>query len=247
MSITIQVEAFLNKKKTAWSETTIKTCGAFLNKHGQLVAKGDPQSLWNALSSKGRYTVQTYFVHAASFYEFLNPGAPNPFRAYREENLNAFKNAYKRKTVEVSYKEARKLIEAQPESDEKEACLYLLRTAQRSSEAGLARSERGGETSQEVRGAAATIVGKGGKERINLGADILPKGHVRWNYYRVYRYLKRLCGISPHDLRKLAITEAARRGASAADLCEIAGWSHIATAYYYLQPQQARRLKAFLG
>ena len=240
-----QIEAFLNKKKTAWSEATLKSCKSFLNKHGTLVALGSPELLLQALSTKGRYTVTTYFAHAASFYEYLHPTLPNVFSVYRKDNRNAFKNAYQRKKLDITYDEAKALIESQPQSDEKEACIYLLRTAQRSSEAGLARSS--GVVLGEIDArTSSTVVGKGGKERLNLGADLFPAGAVRWNYYRVYRYLRQLCGISPHALRKLALTRAGERGASAADLCEIAGWSSIATAIIYLQPQRAAKLRTYL-
>jgi integrase len=244
--IIIQIEAFLNKKKTAWSEATLASCSAFLNKYGSLVILGSPEVLLQALNTKGRYTVTTYFAHAASFYEFIHPNAPNVFALYRKDNRNVFKNAYQSRKIEKTYDEVRDILESQSPSDEKEACLYLLRTAQRSSEAGLSR------TSDAVRASSGTerpsdyIIGKGGKERINLGADLFPEGAVRWNYYRVYRYLKGLLGISPHALRKLALTRAGERGAGAADLCEIAGWSSISTAIRYLQPQRAQKLRTYL-
>jgi integrase len=248
--VQLQIKAFLNKKKTAWSEATIASCSAFLNKYGSLVAFGTPESLLQALSEKGRYTVTTYFAHAASFYEFLHPDATNIYAVYRKDNRNAFKNAYQSKKLNVNYDQVKAVIEAQAPSDEKEACLYLLKTAQRSSEAGLARNGRlephRGNSGQAAGAGTATIVGKGGKPRINLGADLFPAGAVRWNYYRVYRYLRQLCGISPHALRKLALTRAGERGAGAADLCEIAGWSSINTAIRYLQPQRAQKLRTYL-
>lgn len=243
MKIETKIIQFLEKKKTAWSETTLKSCAAFLRNHGAEVALGNPHGFLLKLQAekKNLYSIQTYFIHAGNFYEYLYPTKDNVFKAYRKDNRNVFKNAYQSKTLEIEYDEIKALIESQPESEEKTACLYILKSAQRSSEANLARtlSERKGDAVAD-----ATILGKGGKRRVNLGYEYdAPRDTT---YYRVYRYLKKLAGISPHDLRKLALTRAACRGAGAADLCEIAGWSDIRTAIRYLQPKRTEILRGFL-
>jgi integrase len=237
-----EITKFLEKKKTAWSIVTIKNCSAFLNKYADKVAAGNAEELFNSLTEdkKGSYTIQTYFVHAANFYSFLFPTSPNPFSIYRKDNRNAFKNAYDKKTLKVTYEEVREKLESQIDSKEKAACLYLLRSAQRASEAGLVRKQ----CDSNLAPAEETIIGKGGKPRPNFGADLEQPSGV--SYYRVYVYLKQVCGVSPHGLRKLSLTRAGSNGAGAADLCEIAGWSSIQTAYRYLQPQRVQALKKFL-
>jgi integrase len=245
--ITVIIRTFLEKKKAAWSESTLASCKAFLNNYGLIVESGDPEALISALSSKGKYTVQTYFIHAANFFEYLYPHRENVFKAYRKENRNAFKNAYQTKHLEVTYDEVKAVLEAQPASEEKDACLYLLGTAQRSSEAGLLRNQSRRAESADRLELRDTIIGKGGKERPNFGYEIANGDHRSQSYYRVYHYLRRIAGISPHALRKLALTRAGERGASGADLCEIAGWSSITTAIRYLQPRRARELKKFLA
>lgn len=238
-----EIEQFLEKKKTAWSETTLSSMAAFLRRYGGVVKRGEARTFLELLQSelKNAYTIQTYFIHAGNFYEFLYPTKENVFRIYRKENRNVFKNAYKSQKVEVDYETARCTLEAQPESEEKSACLYLLKTAQRSDEAGLSRRLQS--VRQGIR-ESETIIGKGGKERLNLGLNL--RAPQRTTYYRVRSYLQRILSITPHDLRKLALTRAGERGASAADLCEIAGWSSINTAIRYLQPQRAEKLRTFL-
>lgn len=237
-----KIAAFLDKKKSAWSEATLVSCRAFLNNYGLIVESGNPEALLTILQLKGRYTTQTYFIHAGNFYEFLFPTKENVFRKYRKDNRNAFKAAYQTKHLQVTYQEVKDLLTKQPDSEEKEACLYLLGTAQRARESGLYRrsSEAGTGAGDE-----SVIVGKGGKQRLNLGADFGWAGNV--SYYRVYNWLRQLSpGLTPHGLRKLALTRAGDNGANAADLCEIAGWSSISTAIRYLQPKRAAKLKAFL-
>jgi integrase len=241
-----KIKSFLDKKKTAWSPTTLKSVEAFLCRYGVGVNNGNPQEFLALLQAqqKNVYTIQTYFIHAANFYGFLYPEKENVFKTYRKENRNVFKNAYQTKVLDTDYETVLSVIESQPESEEKSAALYLLKSAQRAvTEAGLARSlrERGNDPST----AGNVIVGKGGKPRPNFGEGYDAPTGV--SYYRVYRYLKRLAGVSPHGLRKLALTRAGARGAGAADLCEIAGWSSITTAYRYLQPQRTAKLKTYLG
>jgi integrase len=244
MKIETQINQFLEKKKTAWSNTTLKSTAAFLRNYAELIKKGNPEAFLTSLQNekKNAYTIQTYFIHAGNFYEFLYPAKENVYRLYRKENRNVFKHAYQSKKVEVSYETVRNTLEQAAQSPERDACLYILKTAQRASEAGLVR--RIGEH-REHSGDDQTIRGKGGRERLHLGAG-LDLSVTGTTYYRVRSYLQSLFGISPHALRKLALTRAAERGAQAADLCEIAGWSSIQTAIRYLQPQRAEILRGFL-
>lgn len=238
---TQNIERFLESKKNAWSLTTLNAYKGFLNKYGELVNKSNPSAFLESLRMDGikPYSIQTYFIQAANYWEFLNPTKTNPYKTFRKDNRNVFKNAYESKRVTKSYEEIKEIINSLPDCEEKTAILYILKTAQRASEAGLRRKkEEAGIEAQDY------ILGKGGKRRINLGVST-ERGSAT-NYYRVRRFLLRHTGLNLHELRKLALTRAADLGAGPADLCAIAGWSSINTAIRYLQPKDAERLKKYL-
>lgn len=237
-----EAQLFIESKKRAWSVSTIKSVSSFLTKYGEGVLSLSPLAFLEKLEEDNvtAYSIQTYFIHASNFFAFVNPTSVNIYKEFRKENRNVFKNSYQSKNLPLTYQEVLSLLAKQEDSDEKEACLYILKTAQRCSEAGFKRKEEEEESETAVSG---FIKGKGGKVRPDLGANI---NRPRTLYYTLYEYCKGRLGITPHGLRKLALTRAAERGATAADLCEIAGWSSITTAIRYLQPKRAEELKAFL-
>jgi len=237
-----KAQLFIESKQRAWSMSTIKSVSSFLTKYGEGVLSLSPLAFLEKLEADNvtAYSIQTYFIHASNFFEFVNPTAVNVYKEFRKENRNVFKNSYQTKNLPITYQEVIDLLAKQEDSDEKEACLYILKTAQRCSEAGFKRKEE--DADEEL--SPGFIKGKGGKIRADLGDRV---SRPRVLYYSVYEYCKGRLGITPHSLRKLALTRAAERGATAADLCEIAGWSSITTAIRYLQPKRAEELKAFLA
>lgn len=225
------VTEYLHSKKNAWSPVTLKNVGSTLEAYGEEILLLSPESFLERIGHLAPYSRKTLFILASGFYGWAFPNQPNVYSEYRKANRNVFKNAYQRKVIKQSYREVRQAIEASPDEAFRTKALALLTSAQRWSES-------------EQRDGGGTLIGKGGKRRTDFGSDLLSVETIGYHAFR--RKLHALCGITPHGLRKLALTEAAERGATAADLCEIAGWSSIVTAYVYLQPANAERLKGFL-
>lgn len=234
------ISEYLEIKKNAWTKQTLITVKSVLERYGNSVQrKQSAEALVKLFELNGikRYTQQTYMMYLRGFWRYMHDEEA-PYAEFLKANKQLFKNAYGRKTVNCTFEKAQKTLHDLPPSLEREACLRMLLSAQRASEAGLYR----GESNKQENINEDTIVGKGGRVRANLS----PIGTDPVSYFRVYTYLREHLGISPHDLRKLALTRAGDNGASAADLCEIAGWTSIETAYYYLQPKDKERLKGMM-
>jgi hypothetical protein len=226
-----KVEQYLLSKRNAWSESTLKNARPMLLAYGADILSLTPEQFYDSLAALGDYSKKTLFIMAAGYYAFCFPQVPNPFTAFRKDNRNVFKHAYKKKTVGTSYAAVKAALEGHDDIAFRTKALHLLSSAQRWTES--ATSDGSG-----------SITGKGGKQRSDFGHGVLSSSI---GYATFRRRLADCCGITPHALRKLALTRAASRGATAADLCAIAGWSSIATAISYLQPQEKERLASFLG
>jgi len=226
------LEKYLFSKRNAWSPVTIKKVRSMLLAYGGDILSLPPDEFFEKTSHLGGYSRKTLFVWAGGYYGFAFPEKENIYLTYRKDNRNAFKNVYQKKSPSISYEEAKARLEVHPEKAFREKALALLGSAQRWTES----LHRDDVYIQHIRG-------KGGKQRSNLSAfvkaDAIP-------YHTFRRRLQECCGVSPHDLRKLALSRAAANGATAADLCAIAGWSSIAPAYYYLVPKDNERLKELL-
>lgn len=234
------ISEYLAIKKNAWSPQTLVTVRSVLTRYGQsVIDKETPEVLVARLERQGakRYTQQTYMMYLRGFWRYMHDEEA-PYADYLKANKQLFKNSYGRKTVNCTFDKAHNTLQSLPPTPEREACLRMLLSAQRASEAGLYRSPN--DKKENIN--EETIIGKGGKIRANLS----PIGTDPVSYFRVYTYLREHLGLSPHDLRKLALTRAGDNGASAADLCEIAGWTSIETAYFYLQPKDKERLKEMM-
>jgi integrase len=224
--------AYIEAHKMAWSPSTLKSETLRLKRWAPHL-NGNAQELFDKLSAcLGRYTIVTTWTRVVDYWGWCNPGQPNPYRMFREENARLFKHAYQSKKVGITYEEAFEAINTRLRGPVRERALDLLGGGVRWCESTQPKSD------------AAVIVGKGGK----LRADFRPNGQDSFDksYETFRKTLKASTGLTPHSLRKLAATRAAEKGASAADLCEIFGWSSIQTAFRYLQPKKVEQLKGLM-
>lgn len=223
-----QIEAYLKSQANNWSPATIKSERSRLAQIAPYL-DGNPEALWKALEQQKPYTRQTTWIRASAFWAFVTGKQETPYHVWKNQNKNLFKNAYQPKRVETTWEEAKAKVERITDSSVRSRALAILHSGQRFSESCQPKGE--------------TIIGKGNRIRPDFRAD----ESVEYVSYQVfYRSLQQVVGLTPHQLRKLAITRLASRGASAADLCRFAGWSSIETAFVYLQPQRDEKLKEMM-
>jgi integrase len=228
-----QLERYLDSKKNAWSPVTLKNARTMLGAYGASILASTPEEFFESIKELAPYSRKTLFIMATGYWGACNPSLPNVYALYRKANRNVFKNAYQRKALQKSYDEVRAAIEAEEDGPFRRKALQLLTGAQRWSESFTSDG--------------TSIVGKGGKTRADLRLVLRERVAIESISYSAFRRrLAKIASVTPHALRKLALTRAAERGATAADLCEIAGWSSISPAFVYLQPRSAERLRDFL-
>lgn len=221
----MNVEAYIAAHKNAWADTTIKSTRAQLMKYESAMTEG-PEALYHSLQHLGAYSRLTTYQRLASYAAWKGD---HSFNQWRKFNAKLFKNTYVSKRVAVDFQTALSSINAIEDSPTRERALQILHGALRWTDS----------IQVPVDG---FIVGKGTKVRPSL----VEYKEYQKSYDTFRRALKKATGLTPHDLRKLAITRADANGATPADLCEIAGWSSIATAYRYIQPRRVEMLKGLL-
>jgi integrase len=225
-----EIQAYLDSKAMAWSETTRRSETSRLKSVASLVELANPQAAYTKLLSEGygAYSIKTIFVRLAALQAWrLQTGrarGKNHFADYLKSHARLFKYAYKKERLALTFEEAKKkLAELAPE--ERLAAESLLKTGLRISE-----------FTSVIDG---QVIGKGGKPR-EVFADVPVYGK---SLATLRRKLKTL-GLKPHSLRKLCATRLLEAGLSTADLCEIFGWADIRTANSYVQPKRASALRA---
>lgn len=223
------IQKYIDSKQNAWSPVTLKKEAYRLYSLAHVI-NGNAEALWQELQRLAPYTRQTAWTRVTAFWAESFPGNENPYEMFRTKNANFFKNVYKRKAVPISYDEAKARIEGIACAEVRAHALALLSSAQRYSESVQGKQD-------------GVVVGKGGKVRVDLRTSA---DGFAGSYHQFWRALKEATSLTPHMLRKLALTRAAENGAQAQDLMEIAGWSSIQTASWYLQPKTVARLKEFL-
>lgn len=223
------IDTYLASKTNSWSPTTLQKESYRLRALAPHI-NGNANTLWQALQGMKPYSRVTAWTRVTAFWAESFPGQDNPYETFRSLNANFFKNSYQRKAVPVTYAEAKERISAIQTAAIRDHALALLASAQRYCE-----SVQGGDS--------GSVVGKGGKVRADLRSG---SAAFSGTYHQFWKALKEETGLTPHMLRKLALTRAAENGAQAQDLMEIAGWSSITTAGWYLQPQRVEKLKEFL-
>ncbi len=201
------------------------------SERARLSALGDtlneaPEAVYGALKAAGKkpYSIKTMFIRLCALEKWI--GKDEVFRRFMDKHQNRFKHAYQREELEITYDEALHKINSELAGDHRAMALSLLRTGVRLSESYKVRDGK--------------VEGKGGKIRKVYGKieAVVPRSSFA-------RKLKAV-SLKPHTLRKLCATKLAEKGATAADLCKVFGWSSITTSYQYLQGREDSRLEAFV-
>jgi integrase len=220
------INNYIDNNRYRWSANTVRNVSSTLLSIRELLS-GDPALLERAWGSLKPYSQKTKWIIVSQFWDAY--GVANPYREYSKK-MQVLKHAYTRRRVEVDYKAVINLINTITDDRLKSAAMAILTS-------GVRFCELYAESNQGM------IKGKGGRIRADMRQGW---HHTPYPYSTLHRKLKKAIGLTPHDLRKLALTRLAEKGATAADLCEVAGWSSIDTAYYYLQSKHPSKLKEML-
>jgi len=224
------IEQYLGHMATQWSPSTLKSETARLRRLSSAI-DGNPERLASALAAQAPYTRKTSFIRVAAYWGWAHSDEPNPYTAYMHTHKRKFKHAYTPKKVQVTYEEAFSRISGHPDHRFKKKALELLLSGQRWAEATQAETD-------------GQIKGKGGKWRPSF-RPIIPGDAYEASASSFRRTLQGI-GLRPHELRKLALTRLAQKGATAADLMRVAGWSSMAPAMVYIQERRDEELKEML-
>lgn len=226
-NLSIHIDQYLEDKKLAWAPSTLRS-----EKHRlQAISDhltGNPEELWNALVHHKPYSRVTIWTRVTDFYQFLLRrnicSGSNLYLEFRQKNQRLFKNCYERRTPDINFDTAQKLLEGIDDPESRRLGLLLLHGGLRFSEGSSLQAEQG------------YIKGKGGKVR-----QIYTKSEARYKgtYVTFLRHLKKV-GLKPHDLRKLCAQRLVELGANEFELCEIMGWSNLNTASSYVRAKKSR-------
>ena len=231
MNTTQAVVEYLKDKTLAWSSSTLRSEEARLTGLAEVI-DGNPQRLWDELERRQLkpYTRVTIWSRVCDFWQWrIDAGqetGPNSYRVFRKRYAKQFKNVYVRKTPDVSFTEAKALIETLPEEFRWKA-LELLTGGLRYTESSTLKD--------------GLVVGKGGKVRSVFPEVTAPD--FKASYQRFLRALKGV-GLKPHMLRKIFATAFVNQSENPFLLMEVMGWSNITTAQSYVSANKdkARRL-----
>jgi integrase len=219
------INEYITEQQGSWSESTKRSERYRLSSIVDHLS--GPEQLWKYLEKNIRpYSRSTYWIRTITFYDWLQSGGhvsdgANPYREFRKKNARLFKHVYERRFPSIGFEEAQRRIETIEDRAVREACHALLGGGLRISE--LHTYDPG----------TGTVVGKGGKRR-----RVYCSPFSRVVSSRDIRRALAVCGLKPHDLRKIFLTAVFKSGASNFELCKIAGWSSIATAINYIQVQE---------
>ena len=215
------IESYLEHKESSWALSTYRSEKSRLNAQAASLHLS-PKELHKRLTEQGMkpYSIKTLFIRLSDLEKFAK--LPASFAAYLESHKNRFKHVYQAEELTITYEQAQALIGqlAQPYRSMAEG---MLQTGVRISEAYGVEDGR--------------VVGKGGKPRKVFGIikETAPKSTFALKLKEI--------GLKPHTLRKLCATRLADKGASAADLCKVFGWSDIRVAHKYLQAKADAKLQ----
>ena len=223
------IKTYIEAMQLAWSPSTLRSEAARLRSVSE-VLDGNPSRLWDLLAKKELkpYTKLTYWTRVSRFWDWLleegHRDGKNEYAKFRRKNARLFRGVYVRKTPRVSYSEAYTRIQRIEDAQVKEKALQLLTTGCRYTESFTLSDGR--------------VVGKGGKNRRVYSADVSGRG-----YTKSYAHFRRRLAdveLKPHDLRKIFMNEAVRKGANTFELCALAGWANLNTAQSYIEADENR-------
>lgn len=231
------IDAYISHKELAWSKTTLRSERYRLRQIKEEEELYDPRAAYLRLRDKLKpYTLKTLFIRLSALHDWLiqngtSNNSINPYKQFLKENAGAFKAAYKKEEVELSYSDVVERLGRIKKQDVREHALHMLYTGMRFSES-LTESN-------------GYVLGKGAKMRRLFGLNGKAAPMYTHSYDTFRRELKKV-GVKPHTLRKLFATELVRKGITAPDLMRILGWSSMQTATSYLQARRDSELDLFV-
>lgn len=223
------VQKYLDTKKLAWSASTYKNESARLSKYAPCI-NGYPEALHEVLKDLKDYTRVSIWNRVIEIYDLVDK-QNNPYKLFKEQNIRLFKNYYHRKQVDVTFEQAKEIIENLNDMEVKSKAMDLLHTGLRYTE-----------SQSEVSG---LVLGKGAKYRKVFRPSTLNQVQFSRHYTTFARKLQ-AAGLSAHVLRKLAATRLVDLGLKEQDLCKVFGWSSFETAKHYLQPKKDETIQSLM-
>lgn len=221
------IQMYLEDQKLAWSPSTLRSEAARLDKHHTLLALS-PEQAWAALGHLKPYTRVTTWTRFVKFIDWAiaagHLAGPNLFSLFRIRNARLFKHTYTRKPAILGFEEAVTRISTLSNEAIKRRALQLLYSGLRYSE--LDKISQG------------SVVGKGGRIR-NVFVPKIDGPEYTGTHHTFWRALTGI-GLTPHMLRKIALTRLVELGADAFELCDLAGWASIQTALSYIKANNGR-------
>lgn len=214
---------YIDEQRTYWAPSTIKSEEARAKPY--LASLMDPVALWSVTSALSPYARKTLFIRANSFFLWLQlreDVGQNPFPQFMKRNFRFFSNAYVKKPLQLTFEEVSQKVLSICDKNSRELAQEILRT-------GLRYQEHTAITGE------GTVVGKGGKTRPSLASPNVPQVPYNRFYYQLVKV-----GLTPHMLRKAALSKVVDMGASTMELMTIAGWSNLNTAQSYIAARQSR-------
>lgn len=234
MKIDRIIEAYIESKRNAWSPTTLKSEKARLSNFFLKTSNKtwvSSEDAWKSLVNLAPYSRVTTWTRLVDFYDWTlendlaETKAPNPYKRWRRENQRLFKNTYQRQVPEVSFDQARSLVDSITDESIRNRAKLLLYGGLRYFECDSFSDSH--------------VIGKGSKRR---AVFVKPSGPIYSGPYKAFWSALREVGLKPHMLRKLFATECHRNGLDHFDLCEVMGWASIETARSYVAPKKKEEL-----
>lgn len=225
------IAAYIESKKLAWSESTIRSEGYRL-KAISWEHLDNPTKQYEVLAERMKpYAMVTTFHRLSSFYEWLlrhgHKTGYNIYREFMEEHARLFKNAYQKKKVNVDYNETLTKISKIKRLESRAKAIFDLK-------AGL--------RVQADRIEGAEVIGKGGYRRpLFVSKSELPPP-FKMSYSTYLSDLKSV-GLSPHDLRKVFANKLLRSGLTLTDVMAAGGWRSLQSVEKYLQELETEQLR----
>lgn len=240
MSVLEMIEKYIESKRRAWSQTTLRSERHRLRGLAAASAiNGDPETLWRHLEAHSApYARVTAWTRVGSFWQWaIEKGhvtnARNLYPEFRRENARLFRNTYQRKMPEITLAEARERVEMVKNPEARELGQEFLSSGVR----WIDRERQTGDV----------VEGKGGKRR--RVATHRTNGPAIT--YRAFLRAMKPTGIKPHDLRKIVATHLCKDGMNPADLCKVMGWNRFSTGESYIaaakESELIARVKKALG
>src|SRR5262245_31208127 len=120
---TALIQSYLNSNNLRWAPSTLKSERARLNALPKSWHLKEPKSIYQALVDANRapYSIKTSFIRMSAAYSWAYPNKLNPFRAFLRSHANLFKYAYQKKSLKISFEQARKVIAQLPVAEQLKA------------------------------------------------------------------------------------------------------------------------------